>query len=232
MYAFYGRRIPPYARLMIRSVIVDVDDTLCLTEEASFHLENEVLASLGRPAMPRALHLSTWGLPLLEAMPLRSPGVDLSRFAALFPAANQRYLAEGKLDVIPPENLSALDELLSSGRTIMLLTSRAEAEVRHLLAPDHALSSRVTAAYHQNNTRYAKPDPRVFDELLAETGFTPPECVYIGDSPGDALAAGGAGLHFIACLESGVRRLDEFDQRYVTAAVASFPEITPVIAAL
>jgi phosphoglycolate phosphatase-like HAD superfamily hydrolase len=209
-----------------------VDDTLCLTEEASFHLENEVLAEMGRPPMPRALHLATWGEPLLEAMPHRSPGLDLARFAALFPAANQRYLADGKLDVIPPENLAALDHLVREGRTVMLLTSRAEPEVRHLLAPDHVLSSRVTGAYHQGNTRYRKPDPRVFDELLTESGLTPAECVYIGDSPGDALAAGGAGLHFIACLQSGVRRLDEFDPRYVTAAVNSFPEIPRVIASL
>ena len=223
---------PNGAPLKIRAVIVDVDDTLCLTEEASFHLENEVLVQMGRPPMPRALHLATWGEPLLEAMPHRSPGLDLTHFAALFPAMHQRYLADGRLDVIPPENLAALDQLLREGRTIMLLTSRAEAEVRHLLTPDHVLAARVTGAYHQNNTRYRKPDPRAFDELLAETGLTPSQCVYIGDSPGDATAAGGAGIPFIACLQSGVRRLAEFDPHYVTAAVDSFPEIPPVIAAL
>src|SRR4051794_39072416 len=105
---------------MIRAVIVDFDDTLCLTEEASFALENEVLIQMGRPPMPRALHLCTWGEPLLEAMAHRSPGLDVDRFAALFPAMNQRYLADGKLDVIPPENLAALDHLVQEGRTIML----------------------------------------------------------------------------------------------------------------
>lgn len=217
---------------MIRAVIVDVDDTLCLTEEASFHLENELLVLMGRPPMPRSRHLATWGEPLLEAMPRRSPGLDLDRFATLFPAMQQRYLADGRLDVIPPENLAALDHLVLEGRTIMLLTSRAEPEVRHLLRPDHALAGRVTGAYHLGNTRFTKPDPRVFDELLAETGYEPSQCVYVGDSPGDALAAGGAGIHFIACLQSGVRRLDEFDPRHVTAAVDSFPKIPPVIAAL
>jgi phosphoglycolate phosphatase len=219
-------------RREIRAVIVDVDDTLCLTEEASFHLENEVLAEMRRPPMTRALHLSTWGEPLLEAMPHRSPGLDLDRFAALFPPMHQRYLAEGRLDVIPPSNLAALDRLVSEGRTIMLLTSRAEAEVRHLLAPDHALATRVTGAYHTGNTRFTKPDPRVFDELLTDTGFKPSQCVYIGDSPGDALAAGGADIPFIACLQSGVRHLNEFDPHYVTAAVDSFPEIPSVIAAM
>jgi phosphoglycolate phosphatase len=217
---------------MICAVIIDVDDTLCLTEEASFHLENEALTQLGRPPMPRALHLATWGEPLLSAITYRSPGVDVTRFAALFPPAHQRYVASGRLDVIPPENLATLDHLLRQGRTVMLLTSRAEPEVRHLLAPDHALATRVTAVYHEGNTRFRKPDPRVFDELLAETGLKPPQCVYVGDSPGDALAAGGAGIPFIACLQSGVRALHEFDPRHVTAAVDSFPRIPSVIAAL
>ncbi|SLM03616.1 MULTISPECIES: HAD family hydrolase [unclassified Actinoplanes] len=214
---------------MIRAVIIDVDDTLCLTEAASFDLENDVLAQVGQPPMSRAVHLATWGETLLDAMPHRSPGVDLERFAALFPAAHQRYLADGRLDVIPPDNLDALDRLVGTGHTVMLLTSRTGPEVQHLLAPDHVLAGRVTRAYHQDNTRYRKPDPRVFDELLAETGFHPEECVYVGDSPGDAVAAGGAGIRFIACLQSGVRRLPDFDPRFVTAAVATFPEVPAAV---
>jgi hypothetical protein len=98
-----------------------------------------------------------------------------------------------------------------------------------MLAPDHMLAGRVGAAYHLGNTRFRKPDPRVFDELLAETGFAPGECVYVGDSPGDAIAAGGAGIRFIACLQSGVRRLDEFDPRFVTASVDAFPDLVAVV---
>ena len=214
---------------MIRAVIVDVDDTLCLTEAASFELENEVLARMGRPPMTRTVHLATWGEALLDAMRHRSPGLDLEHFARLFPAAHQQYLAAGRLDVIPPENLEALDKLVAAGRTVLLLTSRTGPEVAHLLAEDHALAGRVTAAYHQSNSRYRKPDPRAFDELLADTGFAPHECVYVGDSPGDAVAAGGAGIRFIACLQSGVRRLDEFDARHVTASIDAFPELVAVV---
>lgn len=214
---------------MIRAVIVDVDDTLCLTEAASFDLENEVLARMGRPPMPRTVHLSTWGEVLLDAMPHRSPGVDLRRFAELFPLVHREYLAAGRLDVIPPENLAALDGLVADGRTVLLLTSRTETEVAHLLTPDHVLAGRVSGAYHQGNTRFRKPDPRVFDELLAETGLPPGACVYVGDSPGDALAAGGAGIRFVACLQSGVRRLDEFDPRLVTASIAAFPDLVAVV---
>lgn len=214
---------------MIKAVIVDVDDTLCLTEAASFELENEVLARMGRPPMPRSAHLANWGEVLLDAMPHRSPGVDLQRFADLFAIGHREYLDAGRLDVIPPENLQALDDLVAQGRTVFLLTSRTELEVAHMLAPDHVLAGRISATYHQGNTRFRKPDPRAFDELLAATGFAPDECVYVGDSPGDAAAAGGAGIRFIACLQSGVRRLDEFDARFVTASVDTFPELVGVV---
>ncbi|MFI9528683.1 HAD family hydrolase [Micromonospora rosaria] len=214
---------------MIRAVIVDVDDTLCLTQAASFALENEVLAQMGRPPMPRALHLSTWGQPLLDAMPTRSPGLDLARFSALYQAALERYVADGRLDVIPPDNLRALDEFVLTGRAVFLLTSRTEDEVRHMLEPDHVLAERVSGIYHAGNTRFRKPDPRAFDELLATTGIPPEQCVYVGDSPGDAVAAGGAGMHFVGCLQSGVRTPEDFDLRHVDAFIDAFPDIVEAV---
>ncbi|MCW3816744.1 HAD hydrolase-like protein [Micromonospora sp. DR5-3] len=217
---------------MIRAVAVDVDDTLCLTEAACFELENEVLGRIGRDPMPRAVHLATWGQPLLDAMRLRSPGVDLDRFAAAYPDVLHRYVAAGRLDVIPPENLRALDRLVAAGRTVLLLTSRTEAEMAHLLAPEHVLAERVSAVFHAGNTRYRKPDPRAFDELLARTGFAPHECAYVGDSPGDAEAAGKAGLSFVGCLQSGVRRREDFDPRHVDLFIDAFPEVVDAVARL
>ncbi|WP_232050057.1 HAD family hydrolase [Actinoplanes sp. OR16] len=214
---------------MIRAVAIDVDDTLCMTEASSFTLENEVLAAMGRPPMSRALHLATWGEPLLDAMPKRSPGLDLDRFSTLFHDAMRRHVADGLLDVIPPENLAALDALLLSGHVLMLLTSRTGPEVEHMLAPDHVLVGRISRIYHRDNTRFGKPDPRAFDELLSEAGLSPSECVYVGDSPGDAESAGRAGIAFIACLQSGVRRLSDFNPRYTTAAIDAFPELPETV---
>jgi phosphoglycolate phosphatase-like HAD superfamily hydrolase len=217
---------------VIRAVVVDLDDTLCLTETACFALENEVLARLGRPPMSRAVHRSTWGQPLLDAMPVRSPGIDLEAFATAYPPVMRAYLADGRLDVVPPENLETLDRCIATGRDVMLLTSRTEAEVAHLLAPDHVLAGRLTAVYHGGNMRFHKPDARAFDELLAASGLRPDECVYVGDSPGDAQAANGAGLRFIACLQGGVRAREAFDGHRVDAFIAAFPDLLGAVGAL
>lgn len=217
---------------VIDAVVIDIDDTLCLTEAVCFELENDVLARIGRAPMSRAVHLSTWGQPLLEALPERSPGVDLESFTAAYDVVLREYVGTGRLDVIAPENLAALDELAVAGRSLMLLTSRTEAEVEHLLAPDHVLAGRLTAAYHAGNMRFSKPDARAFDELLAATGLRPGQCVYVGDSPGDAQAANGAGLRFVACLQSGVRRRDDFAAHHVDAFIDAFPDVVEAVARL
>ncbi|MCZ7437427.1 HAD-IA family hydrolase [Micromonospora sp. WMMC241] len=214
---------------MIRAVIVDVDDTLCLTQAASLALENEVLTEMGRQPVPREVHLSTWGEPLLDAMPRRSPGVDLSLFSALHRRALERHIADGRLDVIPPENLRALDEFVLAGRSVFLLTSRTEDEMRHMLEPDHVLAGRVSGIYHAGNTRFRKPDPRVFDELLTAAGIPPRQCVYVGDSPGDAVAAGRAGMSFVGCLQSKVRKPEDFHLLYVNVFVDAFPDVVEAI---
>lgn len=50
----------------IEAVVIDVDDTLCLTEAACFDLENETIQRMGRQPMERNVHLSTWGQPVFK----------------------------------------------------------------------------------------------------------------------------------------------------------------------
>ena len=217
---------------MIKAVVVDVDDTLCLTEAICFELENDTLSQMERSPMSREIHLSTWGQPLNEAIKERSPGVDVTIFEKLFESTMEEYVLQGKLDQIPNQNYAALDILIEQGRDIMLLTSRTHSELKHMLAPDHLLAKRVTAFYYKDNTKFHKPDPRVFDELFEAHGLESHQCLYIGDSPGDAAAAKQAGLHFIASLESGIREEKDFRDFGVDGYVQAFPEIVEAIGIL
>jgi phosphoglycolate phosphatase len=217
---------------VIAAVVLDFDDTLCLTEAVSFELENEVLARIGRPPVPRAIHLHTWGQPLREAMANRSPGLDLDQFFAAYNPLLAEFVSDGRLDAIAPENLTALDELVASGHRLMLLTSRTGSEVAHMLEPDHCLAGRISATYHADNITHLKPDPRAFDVLLAASGLAPAECVYVGDSPSDAAAANGAGMHFVACMQSNVRTRADFAEHRVDAFIDAFPDVVEAVAGL
>jgi len=210
---------------MIDAVIIDFDDTLCLTQEAAFKLENETLRRMGRSPMTLEMHKSTWGMPMYEAISLRSPGVDADEFVKVHPAIHEEMIGRGEIDIVTDENLKVLDRLAEGGKKLMILTSRTEMEAKYLLEPTHALAHRITTFYHKGNMTYHKPDPRAFEVIERDHGLTGSQCVYVGDSPGDAAAAQGAGIYFIANLESGLRERSSFDGYKVDAFINKFTDL-------
>lgn len=141
----------------------------------------------------------------------------------------EEYAKDGKQDPITNGNLQVLDILKESGKKIAILTSRSFPEVKHLLHESHPLRTTVEAFYHKDNSTYIKPDPRVFDQILSHFHVLPIETVYVGDAISDAVAAKGAGLHFIAVLESGLRMKKDFDGQQVDFFAGTFPDIVPYI---
>lgn len=214
---------------MIKAAIIDLDDTLCLTEAVCFEMENRVIKSMGRTPMSREIHINTWGKPLFEAITERSPGIDVEAFREAYHPLIMGYTKSGKLDAISDENYKALDQLIKRGMTILVLTSRTHTELHHLLEPDHLLATRVKAFYYRDNMQYHKPDPRAFMGLLRDNKLHPKQCVYVGDSTSDAIAAKQAGLHFIASLESGLRQRTDFDDLSVDEFIQRFSEVEGAI---
>lgn len=217
---------------MIEAVIIDFDDTLCLTEEACFNLENETLRRMGREPMGRDIHRNTWGQPLYDAIQLRSPGVDAAKFWELMPIVHEEFIGEGRIDIVTDENLQTLDNVAQLGKRLMILTSRSEVEMKHLLVPSHHLASRIVNFYYKDNMTYHKPDPRAFEVIERDHGLMPEQCVYVGDSPGDAAAAKGAQLHFIASLESGLRSRNDFGTYPVDRFIDKFTDLYDAIVTL
>ncbi|MGK3945900.1 hypothetical protein ABK046_47085, partial [Streptomyces caeruleatus] len=88
-------------------------------------------SKMGLSTFSRQIHLDTWGIPLDEAIAIRSPGINISEFNHCFKTVMKQYVKSGKLDFIPEENLKALDELIEKGEKVILLTSRGELELEH-----------------------------------------------------------------------------------------------------
>jgi len=217
---------------MIEAVVIDLDDTLCLTEAVCFEVENKALIEMGREPMSRDIHISTWGRPLFEVISTRSPGIDVEKFKAFYHPIVAKYTREGRWLTIPEENYIAMDKLIELGKLLLILTSRTHGEMEDLLEPDHLLASRVKAFYYKDNMQYHKPDPRAFNELLADNELAPANCVYVGDSISDAVASKEAGLKFIASLESGLRQKSDFKPEQVDKFIYKFPDIVDAIAEL
>lgn len=215
---------------MIKLVVIDLDDTLVMTEGIAFQFENYILKLMGYPPMSRDMHLKTWGKTLKEGIEMRIPGIDGNAFVTKFEEELPQLNADNKnVDAISERNLAALDKLKQDGLHIAILTSRTEASVVHLIDKKHPLSQHVDRYYHLGNSFYAKPDPRVFEQILKDFNLNPEEAVYIGDQPSDATCAKGAGLHFIAVLESGLRTKEDFTDIKVDAFVDTFDQVEEYI---
>lgn len=210
---------------MIKAVIFDFDDTLCLTEEGCFILENEIAMQMGHTPMSREMHLKTWGNPLGEAIKERIPGIDAEEFMRRLSVWQPIFAKEGRVDRLTSQNLAVLDKLRSYGKKLAIVTSRELHEVQHLLEDHHPLSARIQSFYHKDNSDFLKPDPRVFDKVLGDFGLRPEEAVYVGDAVTDAIAAKKAGLHFIALLESGIRKKEDFDELPVDLFASNLSEV-------
>jgi phosphoglycolate phosphatase len=198
---------------MIKLVIIDFDDTLCMTEEACFQLENEVASKMGFPTMTRDSHKKNWGKPLETAILERIPGINSDNFMSILTALLPSYVKKGKLDIITQNNLLTLDNLLRNGFLLAILTSRTRSEVKHLINKNHPLQSYIHSFYYKENSFFRKPDPRVFQKILKKFHIKPPEAVYVGDTLSDEVCAKDAELYFIASLESGLKSKTDFDRR-------------------
>lgn len=190
---------------MIKLVIIDFDDTLSLTEEAWFKIENLVAEKLGFPPMTREAHRKNWGMPIKKAILERIPGIDPNAFIKIHKEVLPEFVQHGRIDMISKGNIKTLEMLKNDGKRIAILTSRTFHEAKHLLNKNHHLNRWVEKIYYADNSKHLKPDPRAFDQAIEEFKVERHEVIYIGDSLGDAISAKGAGIHFIALLESGLR---------------------------
>jgi phosphoglycolate phosphatase-like HAD superfamily hydrolase len=189
---------------MIKLVLLDFDDTLCLSEESCFHFENEVANAMGFDAMTREIHKATWGQHLQESIVERIPGIDPIKFMKQFEKRVPQAIATGKFDFVPPHNLAILEEIKKEGKKIAIVSSLSLVEMYSIMDASHPLSTLVDTFYHRDNLAHMKPDPRVFNKALYEFDVMPIECVYVGDTLKDGFATKNAGMDFIATLESGL----------------------------
>ena len=189
---------------MIKLVLLDFDDTLCLSEEFCFHFENEVAKAMGFNPMSREVHKKTWGQHLSESIKDRIPGIDAAAFMERFEKMIPQAIAEGRFDSIPQRNIDVLKKIKEAGKKIAIVTSRSFVEIKSMMQPPHPLSTLIDKFYCRDNVDHMKPDPRVFNKALYEFDVMPIECVYVGDTLKDGFAANNSGMDFIAVLESGL----------------------------
>lgn len=210
---------------MIKLVLIDFDDTLTLTEEAFFKMENSIIGKMGYPPMSRDVHLKNWGTAARKAIMERVPGIDADRFMEIYAQMMEEYVTNNEIDTISKENMQTVKYLKEAGKHLAILTSRNFEEAKHLLDKNHQLNTYIEKIYYKDIMKFHKPDPRSFNDALSDFHVKPNEVVYIGDTLNDGISAKGAGIHFIATLESGLKTKEDFASVPVDFFVEKFPEV-------
>ena len=120
--------------------------------------------------------------------------------------------------------------LAAAGHPLGVVTSKADHLATRALA-HVGLAEHFAVVVGADRTQRHKPDPDPLWYALEAIGATPPEAVYVGDSPFDVMAANAAGVHSIAVTWGAASRaaLSEASPRHV---VETIPELDSLLTKL
>lgn len=190
-----------------KAVIFDWDDTLVSTFGPKVHQWIDDGLKHYKTTITTDDVRAQWGKPL--------PAIAAELFGIKEEDAHKilRIMAEESHNYpkVPFESsLSLVESLKSAGYTLCLVTSNSRVSMKRDMEYDPVMNSIL--GYFDNifaadDVEHHKPDPRVFDDFLAELGLSPEQAIYIGDGEHDASAALMAGLGFIG-VNSGPTSID------------------------
>lgn len=182
------------------ALIFDLDGTLADTAPDLLGATNAVLAARGRPQLDLTSlrHMVGFGARALILQAMEASGEpiteeDLPPLVEIFLSYYRDHIADGS--VLFPNVMETLAELKRDGARLVVLTNKPQ-ELTDLLLPALGMGSTFAAVYGAGRKGYTKPDPRIFQDVVAdvfkESGGGGPG-VMIGDSITDLNTARAAG---------------------------------------
>jgi len=178
-------------------VVFDWDGTLSDSEERILSSYERAIETMSAPARTRAELRATIGLTMDVAVQSLYPDHERAFVAEFVNAYRDVWLAPGTPG---PRLFTGVAELLSqlaqSGQWMAVATSKSRAGLsRELGVLGMAALFRATRC---GDETASKPDPRMLNELLEETGVSSRDAVVVGDSPFDIAMATAAGVSALA----------------------------------
>ena len=182
------------------SLIFDLDGTLADTAPDLLGATNAVLAARGRPGLDlgHLRHMVGFGARALITQAMEASGApvteeELPPLVEIFLAHYRAHIADDSR--LFPGVVETLASLKAGGAALAVLTNKPQ-ELTDPLLPLLGLGGMFAAVYGAGRKPYAKPDPRIFADVLAdlssEDGGGGPG-VMIGDSITDLNTARAAG---------------------------------------
>lgn len=187
---------PDGATCFVRGVLLDVDGTLLLSNDAHAEAWSEALREAGRdvPASRVRDLVGMGGDKVLAVLGLEEGTDEADRIVR----EKKRRFAERLGALRPaPGARALLERLLADGCTLVVATSAEEDELRGLLRQaevDDLIEEHTTAS----DVERSKPDPDIVAAAAEQSGLPLDRLVMLGDTPYDVEAALRAGVRVVA----------------------------------
>lgn len=187
---------------MIKAIILDVDDTLLNFSKYAVKEILEIIKLLNLKPVEIEKINKLWGITIQKIVEKIWGKKHTKKF--------KREFIRLQKDKRFPPNPHALQLVrkLKKQYKIGAVTSKPKELARiHLKKAGFDLKNFyfINAA---EDTKYNKPDPRVFSKPIKKLKLKPKEIIYIGDSIFDYIAAKKAGLNFIAVTTGSYAKKD------------------------
>jgi HAD superfamily hydrolase (TIGR01549 family) len=191
------------AQKSYKAVIFDMDDTLIKTYAVKLRQHQHFAREVHGFDINEEEFFSHWGKPfdVFLASVYAQVGGDIEML-------KEKYLQYSHLFPVElhDDTTWVLDHLHGLGKKLGIVTATS----REVVMRDLTLAGFPFEKLHKlqtsSDTAVHKPDPRVFDPMLAslaDVGITD-DILYVGDALMDHAAATGAGLHFIGVTTGAV----------------------------
>ena len=218
-----GERVHP-AVAPARAVLFDFDFTLADSSEGVVASMNHALGRLGLPPAPADAIRRTIGLDLPTALGILAGEEWRSREDEFF----EHFV--GKADEVMlnstaflPGAARVLRALHGGGYRVGVVTTKYRHRVEDVLERD-GLRGVVEVVVGIDDVPRPKPAPDGLVRAAGALGIPVGDCVFVGDSEVDAMAARGAGMGFVAVL-SGTTEREVFARYPVRVVLGGVGEV-------
>ena len=205
-----------------RAVLFDFDFTLADSSEGVVVCMNHALGRLGLPPAPADAIRRTIGLDLPTALARLAGEEWRSREDEFF----EHFVGKADEVMVPstfflPGAASVLRTLHDAGCPVGVVTTKYRHRVEDALERD-GLRTLVDVIVGIDDVARPKPAPDGLLRAAGLLGTSIGDCVYVGDSVVDAMAAEAAGMGFVAVLSgtTGEEAFSRYPARAVLGGVA------------
>lgn len=205
------------SRNLTKNIIFDLAGVVL---NLNLERDTEALHSVGLPDFEGCLADRSIASPLLDYLNGQiSADLFVERIAPhCRPDATREeilYSMDAVLDDIPQERLATIAALSKKYR-VFLLSNIYEAAWQHTLnefsQKGYCLEDCFEKVFLSHEMQLAKPDPRIYNKVIEETGITPEETLYFDDSRANIEAAQALGFRSVLVkinkLESVIATID------------------------